>query len=74
LGNNEIETVTLAGNHQFRYLTGKHKMLNVTIKCQQTRAANATVTADVQNDCRQIKHKYSLTIRVLNFVKLLNTC
>jgi len=49
LGNNEIETVTLAGNHQFRYLTGKHKMLNVTIKCQQTRAANVTVTADVQN-------------------------
>jgi len=29
--NNETKLQTLAGNHQFHYLTGKRKILNVTL-------------------------------------------
>jgi len=29
--NNETETINIAGNHQFHYLTCKHKTFNVTV-------------------------------------------
>jgi len=60
----------LAGNHQFHYLTGKHKMINVTVSKQ---TANVTVTADVHNNCSQIEHTpvvICASDQVLNFVKL----